>query len=133
MWLSSIELSKRLAVTRPSVYRLAKKRGWETKLVAIHGGGNCKLYYVSESEFTPTTKEQPIKIAITPPLTSDAIPDLRPKIDIPLDLQMQADLRARLCELILEELDESESRTETWKSMTASYNAGDLLPELFKL
>ena len=38
MWLSSIELSKRLAVTRPSVYRLAKKRGWETKLVAIHGG-----------------------------------------------------------------------------------------------
>ena len=133
MWLSSIELGKRLAITRPSVYRLAKKRGWETKLVAMPGGGNCKLYDVSESEFSPTTKERPIKTMAPPAASSDDIPDLRPKVVIPLDLQEQAELRARLCELIIEELDESESRTETWKSMTVSYNAGELLPELYLL
>ena len=105
MWLSSIELSKRLGMTRPSVYRLAKKRGWETKLVAIHGGGNCKLYYVSESEFTPSKTERSSKKDMPPMVSSGDLPDLRPKIDIPLDLQTQAELRARLCELILEALD----------------------------
>ncbi len=99
MWLSSIELSKRLSMTRPSVYRLAKKRGWETKLVAMPGGGNCKLYDVSESEFTPVITEQTIKIAAPSVVSLDDIPDLRPKTVIPLDLQTQADLRARLCEL----------------------------------
>ncbi len=135
-WLSSNELCDMLDVTRPGLYKIAKKQAWSTKQVKMEHGGHRKLYEVPDDYLVEKTGQVtpfPSHAESLPVAIDDSIPDLRPKIDIPLDLQEQAELRARLCELILEELEQSESRMETWVAMTASYNAGELLPELFKL
>ena len=136
MWISSVDLCEKLNISRPCLYKLADKKGWEHKSQRMPHGGNRKLYGVPDSllhqeeESLPELRDESDNLPVT--VEDDAIPDLRPINGLPIDLQAQASLRARLCELILETLADADSRTRAWKAVTKDYNEGNLLPELFQ-
>ncbi|PKN79221.1 MAG: hypothetical protein CVU48_06010 [Candidatus Cloacimonetes bacterium HGW-Cloacimonetes-1] len=45
----------------------------------------------------------------------------------------EAQLYAQFCETVLERLEESEARLDTWNTIAVEYNSGNLVPELYKM
>ncbi len=133
MWISSVDLCEKLNISRPCLYKLAEKKGWEHKFQRLPQGGRQKMYAFPDDEESKETKpKRPNEPVKPPPAPADDIPDLSPINGLPIDLQAQASLRARLCEMILETLADADSRIKAWKDVTKTYNEGKLLPELFQ-
>ena len=100
MWISSVDLCEKLNISRPCLYKLAEKKGWDFKFQRLPQGGRQKIYAfpddVQSKKTKPKQLNEPVK---PPPIPADNIPDLSPINGLPIDLQAQASLRARLCEL----------------------------------
>ena len=59
--------------------------------------------------------------------------NLEPEAKELLSCMGEAQLYARFCETVLERLEDSEARLETWNLIAEEYNSGILVPELFKM
>jgi len=129
-WISSNELCKKMEISRPCLYKLAKKKEWEFKFQKLPQGGRQKLYSIPDDmEF------KHIEVATKPVVKtcSAEVPNLKPVEEIPHHQFELAKLRATLCELILDEFSITESRAKAWKSLTKAYNNGELVPELLAM
>jgi len=63
----------------------------------------------------------------------DADINLEPEAKELLSCMGEAQLYAQFCEQVLERLEDSEARLETWNLIAEEYNSGKLVPELFKM
>ena len=63
----------------------------------------------------------------------DADINLEPEAKELLSCMAEAQLYAQFCETVLERLEDSEARLETWNLIAEEYNSGKLVPELFKM
>lgn len=59
--------------------------------------------------------------------------NLEPESKELLSCMGEAQLYAQFCETVLERLEDSEARLETWNLIAEEYNSGKLVPELFKM
>jgi putative transposase len=59
--------------------------------------------------------------------------NLEPESKELLSCMGEAQLYAQFCEKVLERLEDSEARLETWNLIAEEYNSGNLVPELFKM
>ncbi|MCD4651062.1 MAG: hypothetical protein K8S56_04660 [Candidatus Cloacimonetes bacterium] len=117
-------------ISRPYLYRIADKKGWESKFRKLPTGGRQKLYSLPDNADLSVIENTSTEVL---EVKADSIPDLNPGEDIPMLQQEQAMLRAKLCETILTELSVAGSKTRAWKELTKAYNEGNFFPELFKL
>ncbi len=126
--LQSIEgIMAKYEVSRSKAYRIAKKEGWEVIKSAIPGGGTKNLYLVpSSKEIAPCIEAGVVEY-------DNTIPDLEEQVPVPEDELQRAQLKADLCEEILNEYDRCGSKLKAIKSINSVYNTGLFSPKLYEL
>lgn len=95
--------------------------------------------FLDESVLVPTTTPDPAPQSLSYPASEalfaieSPILDLRPESDLPLRCEAEAKLFGRFCGEVIDRLDASQAKLIEWRRLTEDYNAGRLVPELFKL
>jgi putative transposase len=129
------QIVKTFSVSKSAAYRLATKKKWEFRFDKISTGGRQKVYIVPDQEI-PTKHEVPVKIEPKPVevLTNDAdliklVPD-----EVLNEAELKrAQFKGQLCDIIIEGLEDTKSKTQFWKDIVMAYNNKLIVPELYEL
>lgn len=135
--LTIIEIQKILSLGRASAYRKAKSEEWSFIDKPLDRGGT-KRYYLVPKSILPSTEDKPkenIPKAIKAEIVEydESIQDLVPPITVPEKELIRAQLKAELCDKILEEYKRSKVNIHAIRLVLEAYNSGMLLPRLYKL
>ena len=135
--LTIIEIQKILSLGRASAYRKAKSEEWSFIDKPLDRGGT-KRYYLVPKSILPSTEDKPkenISKAIKAEIVEydESIQDLVPPITVPEKELIRAQLKAELCDKILEEYKRSKVKIRAIRLVLEAYNSGMLLPRLYKL
>jgi len=132
------EIMQDFAISNASAYRMTKRRGWEFKNRPLKRGGRIKVYLIPEDQIPKavvksTVKELPDVVKMGIVKYDPTIPDLVPLIKTPENELYRAQLRAELCERLLNEIEAMGVKKVALDNVIEAYNSGYLIPELFKL
>lgn len=139
-------IQHRFGVSTASAYRLTKRKGWEFVTQSLDGGGRKKVFLVPEKDIPQKRKpkkakrKEPQKLMKPEPAPvpsiceqDEDVPDLTPVARIPEHELYRAQLKAELCEKVLQLTSETGVRKTAISDVLGAYNTGHLIPDLYKL
>lgn len=139
MKLTISDIMKVFDKSQSGAYRLVKKMKWETESQTLENGGRKLLFYVPD-ELIPSMDGLEGDSSIISNPVAEAVQEDTTKMPVLVEDKYNseleakiAQLKAELCEDILNRLDQSKSKLQFWKDATEAYNTGLLAPDLFKL
>jgi len=135
---------ERFGLSKASAYRLTRRQGWEHLSQPLEGGGRKKVFLVPVVDMPKETekprKSAPKKVVNREPVSVPAIcrqdediPNLVPLHLIPEYELHRAQLKAELCEKVLQLISENGVQKTAIADVLAAYNSGLLVPDLYKL